>query len=171
VPADQGPPSHEVLVALVASLRQELADALGALGETRAELGRERVAELEARLNQTPRNSSKPPSAEGLGKPPPRSLRKKSGRVGGVRAGGAPHGRGAEGRLAARQLYEAADVVVQGAAVQAYVEDIDQEPPVRLMVGGIYAALDAAGIVSSADLRASARRDSEAFLGFVSGSA
>jgi hypothetical protein len=62
VPADQGPPSHDVLAALVASLRQELADALGALEETRAELGRERerIAELEARLNQAPRNSPKP---------------------------------------------------------------------------------------------------------------
>ena len=82
MPADQGPPSRDALGALVASLRQELADVLGALEETRAELGRarERIAELEARLKQTPRNSSKPPSAEGLGKPPPRSRRAKSGR-------------------------------------------------------------------------------------------
>jgi transposase len=69
------------VAALVTALRHELADSQAALAQAVAELGkaRERIAELEARLNQTPRNSSKPPSAEGLGKPP-RSLRKKSGR-------------------------------------------------------------------------------------------
>jgi transposase len=68
VPGDEGPPSYEVLAALVVSLRSELAEA------------RERIAELEARLRQNPRNSSRPPSSEGLAKPAPRSLRKKSGR-------------------------------------------------------------------------------------------
>jgi transposase len=75
MPADQGPPSAEVLAALVVSLRSELAQARAEL-----ERARERIAELEARLRQTPRNSSKPPSSEGLAKPAPRSLRKKSGR-------------------------------------------------------------------------------------------
>jgi transposase len=70
VPADQETPSYEVLAALVVSLRGELARA------------QERIAELEERLRQTSRNSSVPPSADGLAKPPPRSrsLRKKGGR-------------------------------------------------------------------------------------------
>ena len=75
MPADQGPPSAEVLAALVVSLRSELAQARAEL-----ERARERIAELEARLRQTARNSSKPPSSEGLAEPAPRSLRKKSGR-------------------------------------------------------------------------------------------
>ncbi len=81
VPVDEGP-SYEVLAALVVSLRRELADALAVAEDTRTELGRarERIAELEARLRQSPRNSSQPPSSEGPGKPAPRSLRKKSGR-------------------------------------------------------------------------------------------
>jgi transposase len=41
---------------------------------------RAEIAELRARLGQNPRNSSKPPSSEGLGKPAPKSLRGKSGR-------------------------------------------------------------------------------------------
>jgi len=77
VPGDEGPPSYEVLAALVVSLRRELAEA------------RERIAELEARLRQNPRNSSEPPSSEGLAKPAPRprSLRKQSGRKPGGQGG------------------------------------------------------------------------------------
>jgi transposase len=82
VPGDEEPPPYEVLAALVASLRRELAETVAVLEQARAELAgaRERIAELEARLRQNPRNSSRPPSNEGLGKPAPRSLRKRSGR-------------------------------------------------------------------------------------------
>ena len=50
MPGDHEPPSHEVLAALVASLRRELAEAMIALEQARAELAgaRERIAELEA---------------------------------------------------------------------------------------------------------------------------
>jgi hypothetical protein len=72
VPGGDADSGDEVPAALVALLRAELARSQAALAQAR-----ERIAELEAWLRQTPRNSSRPPSSQWLGKPPPwRSLRK-----------------------------------------------------------------------------------------------
>lgn len=62
------PPSYEELVAENGQLRSALSQALV------------RVAELEARLGMTSKNSGKPPSADGLAKPAPKSLRGRTGR-------------------------------------------------------------------------------------------
>jgi Family of unknown function (DUF6444) len=118
VPGDDAGSGGEVLAALVASLRAELTGSQAALagggggggGEearegssgTQAALARaagelaaarERIAELEARLRQTPRNSSRPPSSEGLGK------RRRGGRCG---KGAAASGAGGTGMKAPR---------------------------------------------------------------------
>jgi hypothetical protein len=69
---------------------------------------------------------------------------------------------------AARQLYEAADAVVQqGAAAQTYVTDIDQEQPVRMMLEGIAAALRDASSPDAADMRSKAQEDGEKFLAIL----
>src|SRR5579875_3587440 len=65
----------EVKDAEVAALRTQAGSYQAQLEELRAE-----VEALCARLGQNPRNSSKPPSPEGLAKPAPRSLRRKMGR-------------------------------------------------------------------------------------------
>jgi len=68
-------PTYEQLEALVAVQQQAI------VGLQR------RVAELEVRLGSSSRNSSKPPSSDGLGKPAPKSLRTKSGRKPGGQSG------------------------------------------------------------------------------------
>ncbi len=69
------PASYEELTAENARLAAENAR-LGALLEQAVT----RIGELEARLGMTSKNSGKPPSADGLAKPAPKSLRGKSGR-------------------------------------------------------------------------------------------
>ncbi|AEH07795.1 transposase [Candidatus Protofrankia datiscae] len=67
-PSSPPVPSYDELAALVVSLQADLARAL------------ERIAELETQLQKTSRSSAKPPSSDGLAKPPPKSLRTKTGR-------------------------------------------------------------------------------------------
>jgi transposase len=75
-------PSVEGLLERLAQ-RDELIEALqGELAWMRV-----RVAELEARLGQSSKNSSKPPSSDGLAKPVPKSLHKRSGRESGGQVG------------------------------------------------------------------------------------
>ena len=66
---------HERVLAENAQLRSAVADLTEQLAVALA-----RIEELQARLGMSSRNSSKPPSSDGLAKPAPRSLRGRSGR-------------------------------------------------------------------------------------------
>jgi transposase len=72
-------PSYEQLAALVVALGGQIERLESEMAERTARFEAE-IAELKRRLGQNPRNSSRPPSSEGLDKPAPKSLRRKSGR-------------------------------------------------------------------------------------------
>ena len=77
-----GVPSVEELLARLAER-----DALIVVLTAKIETLTARVAELEARLGKNSQNSSKPPSTDAFVKPPPRSLRRPSGRKPGKQSG------------------------------------------------------------------------------------
>jgi transposase len=77
--SDLPKPSYEELAALVVALRAEL------------DAARAQIAELTARLDQNSRNSSRPPSSDGLAKPAPKSLRRSGGRKPGGQPGHPGH--------------------------------------------------------------------------------
>jgi transposase len=92
-------PSYEQLAALVAAQERTIAQLQARIVEQDAE-----IAELKRQLGASSRNSSKPPSSDGLDKPAPKSLRGRSER----KPGGQP---GREGRTL-RQVEWPDEVVV-----------------------------------------------------------
>lgn len=86
VPSD---PSVEQLLELLAGRDAALAERDRVIAElvARSEALAARVAELETRVGKNSQNSSKPPSTDAFVKPPPRSLRGKSGRRPGKQPG------------------------------------------------------------------------------------
>ncbi|WP_322780472.1 DUF6444 domain-containing protein [Frankia sp. Cas4] len=83
------PPSYDELAVLVVTLRQELAEIRERLAGTQEALAQANaeIAELTARLGKNAKNSSKPPSTDGLAKPAPKSRREKTGRTPGGQPG------------------------------------------------------------------------------------
>jgi transposase len=82
-------PTAAELLTLVGTLQTQISALQAELLDVRAENTRlrARVAELEAQLRASSRNSSKPPSSDGLAKPAPKSQRRRSGRKPGGQPG------------------------------------------------------------------------------------
>src|SRR5215217_610517 len=113
-------PSYEQLAVLVAAQQRTIAQLQDRLAAQDARLAVQdariieqdaEIAELKRQLAASSRNSSQPPSADGLDKPAPKSLRGRSGR----RPGGQP---GREGRTL-RQVAVPDEVVVHEPAACA----------------------------------------------------
>ncbi|HEY4603801.1 MAG TPA: IS66 family transposase [Blastococcus sp.] len=115
-------PSYEQLAALVAAQERIIARLQARIAEQDA-----RIAELERQLAASSRNSSKPPSSDGLDKPAPKSLRGRSGR----KPGGQP---GREGRTL-RQVAVPDEVVMHepGACAGCGAELAADGPPARII--------------------------------------
>ncbi|HVI37722.1 MAG TPA: IS66 family transposase [Gaiellales bacterium] len=115
-------PSYEQLAALVAAQERIIAQLQARIAEQDAE-----IAELKRQLAASSRNSSKPPSSDGLGKPAPKSLRGRSGR----KPGGQP---GREGRTL-RQVERPDEVVVHepGACAGCGSALTAEGPPARIV--------------------------------------
>src|SRR5213593_3693491 len=115
-------PSYEQLAALVAAQERIIAQLQARIAEQDAQ-----IAELRRQLAASSRNSSKPPSSDGLDKPAPKSLRGRSGR----KPGGQP---GRQGRTL-RQVAVPDEVVVHepGACAGCGAELAAADPPARIV--------------------------------------